>query len=872
MRKIFFSLLLSLISVTIQGAIAVGDTYEIHDFTYKVIATEGGNKGLEIIAYNGSDTDITIQDYIPMDNGTFLTVLSIADGAFENNTTLSTVSGMRYIKNIGDRAFYGCANLYEIELPNSLDTFGDEVFAYCANLEIFSIENEKDSKGAIKLGTKDGLLYFLDNDEVNPIEILACAQQALDYDESVNSLFFNYVTVINSGAFEGCYLFKGQKFFANTQEIGDRAFKDCTGITTFTLNEEIVSMGEGCFEGCTNLQMIYTSGDLQLTEIKNRTFYGCTSLKYIGHFPNISDIGGQAFENCTSLYQIYLSDMTSLKVIGNHAFLNCGELVLSTDVFPASLEKIGNSAFRNCKQICRGDGASLTFAKGSMLKEIHANAFRGCYDSNPYRFARLNFEFPEGLEYIGINSLAESDFSTDKSGSEIYIPASVITICEGAFTDARNAAFDVASENPNYKDVDGVLYSKNETRLCSYPRLKGNGEGYIVLPSVSTIDADAFYHSSIPHVVLPSLLTYIKMGTFANSRIKDITIPSTVKVIDRGAFYNCTNLKSMFFMPKTPPVIGMPNVNSVLYTGADGVGYDERGEHPFVNMTGCTLYTQCYSSTSWPDIDVASEVNPVKYYDVKYDPYINISTDKTRPFTGVVYNYYFTIPESGYMTVARDFDIKFHDESAGELTPYAVSAFDPTTGTVTLTKFVVNHPQLESGKSERYVPARLLDNDGYYHSYYGVIVKGTPGKKYRYILTRNDYTTAAEERISLPSTYKNLVYPNLVETYREPEYQNTYKFVLNGGKIRRVTKAGILGYNKAYLRLSKLQVEQMYANGLGAKGLNVVFEDGETTTIEYAKTNIASKEDNKYYNLSGQCVENPTKGIYIKNGKKIVIK
>ena len=868
MRKIFFSLLLSLISVTIQGAIAVGDTYEIHDFTYKVIATEGGKKGLEIIAYNGSDTDITIQDYIPMDNGTFLTVLSIADGAFKNNTTLSTVSGMRYIKNIGDRAFYGCANLYEIELPNSLDAFGDEVFAYCANLEIFSIENEKDSEGAKKLGTKDGLLYFLDNDEVNPIEILACAQQALDYDESVNNIFFNSVTVINSGAFEGCHLFKGQKSFFYTQEIGDRAFKDCTGIVSFTLNEELVSMGEGCFEGCTNLQYIYTEKDLQLTEIDDRTFYGCTSLKSIGSFPNISAIGGLAFENCTSLYEINLSKMTSLKVIHIKAFLNCGELILSNEVFPASLEKIGNSAFRNCKQICSGDDASLTFAKGSMLKEIQDRAFQGCYDSNPYRYARLNFEFPEGLEFIGFYSLAESEFSTDKYGSKIYIPASVKTICEAAFTDARNGAFDVASENPNYKDVDGVLYSKNETRLCSYPRNKGNGEGYIVLPSVSTIDGDAFYRSCIPHVVLPSLLTWIKMGTFANSRIKDITIPSTVKTIDRGAFYNCTNLKSMFFMPKTPPVIGM-GAYSVLHPGPGG-GYDERTEHPFVGMTGCTLYTQCYTGTSWPD--VASEVNPLKYYDVEYDAYINTSTDTTRPFSGGKYQYTFTMPESGYMTMARDFDIKFRDESAAELTPYAISSFDPNTGTVTLTKLQVNHPQLSNPVNYRYALARMEDENGYYHSYTGVIVKGKPGKSYTYILTRNDYSVAVTDRATMPSTYKNLVCPNLVETYREPEDGDDYLFVLNGGKIRRVTKPGILGYNKAYIRLPKADVDKMYANGLGTKGLNIVFEDFETTTIEYAETNIASKEDNKYYNLSGQCVENPTKGIYIKNGKKIVIK
>ena len=45
---------------------------------------------------------------------------------------------------------------------------------------------------------------------------------------------------------------------------------------------------------------------------------------------------------------------------------------------------------------------------------------------------------------------------------------------------------------------------------------------------------------------------------------------------------------------------------------------------------------------------------------------------------------------------------------------------------------------------------------------------------------------------------------------------------------------------------------------------------GETTGIEAVETQ--AKEDGKYYNLMGVEVENPQKGIYIKNGKKVVIK
>ena len=45
--------------------------------------------------------------------------------------------------------------------------------------------------------------------------------------------------------------------------------------------------------------------------------------------------------------------------------------------------------------------------------------------------------------------------------------------------------------------------------------------------------------------------------------------------------------------------------------------------------------------------------------------------------------------------------------------------------------------------------------------------------------------------------------------------------------------------------------------------------NGETTGIKNVQQTTG---DNKYYNLSGQSVENPGKGLYIQNGKKVIIK
>lgn len=46
------------------------------------------------------------------------------------------------------------------------------------------------------------------------------------------------------------------------------------------------------------------------------------------------------------------------------------------------------------------------------------------------------------------------------------------------------------------------------------------------------------------------------------------------------------------------------------------------------------------------------------------------------------------------------------------------------------------------------------------------------------------------------------------------------------------------------------------------------FQNPGTTTIENVIVDVVY-EDEKYYDLNGRAVENPQRGIYIRNGKKI---
>ena len=75
-----------------------------------------------------------------------------------------------------------------------------------------------------------------------------------------------------------------------------------------------------------------------------------------------------------------------------------------------------------------------------------------------------------------------------------------------------------------------------------------------------------------------------------------------------------------------------------------------------------------------------------------------------------------------------------------------------------------------------------------------------------------------------------------------------------------------LGVNKAYLHTAADITPAMNS----AKGVIMDFGDGETTAISNIDADVPN--DAIYYNLNGQRVVNPVKGVYILNGKKVMVK
>ena len=97
-----------------------------------------------------------------------------------------------------------------------------------------------------------------------------------------------------------------------------------------------------------------------------------------------------------------------------------------------------------------------------------------------------------------------------------------------------------------------------------------------------------------------------------------------------------------------------------------------------------------------------------------------------------------------------------------------------------------------------------------------------------------------------------------------PKGDNFY--VLSGNKLYYTTDAEVnVGANKAYIDKSKI------VNKGGEAKAFIDFDELEATGIDAVDT-AKTLKDGKFYDLSGREVANPTRGLYIVNGKKVLIR
>lgn len=136
-------------------------------------------------------------------------------------------------------------------------------------------------------------------------------------------------------------------------------------VTTLEFPEDLTSIGDAAFRGCTNL--VLTSLPSGITSIGTNTFYQCSNLA-LTHLPSgLVRIGTYAFMNC---HNLALTELPSgLNTLGMGAFCGCTGLAITE--IPSSITSIGANVFSGCTGI-----TSLTF-RGTP-SSIHNLALNNC--------------------------------------------------------------------------------------------------------------------------------------------------------------------------------------------------------------------------------------------------------------------------------------------------------------------------------------------------------------------------------------------------------------------------------------------------------------------------------------------------------------
>ena len=132
-------------------------------------------------------------------------------------------------------------------------------------------------------------------------------------------------------------------------------------------------------------------------------------------------------------------------------------------------------------------------------------------------------------------------FENCTSLASVNIPNSVTTIGEGAFSACSSlTSISVASDNPNYIGIDGVLFNKDKTMIVVYPARKYGSE-YTIPNSVTTIGKWAFENcTSLASVNIPNSVTTIGGWAFyCCTSLASVNIPNSVTTIGNRAFYYC---------------------------------------------------------------------------------------------------------------------------------------------------------------------------------------------------------------------------------------------------------------------------------------------------------------------------------------------
>ncbi|MDO4543142.1 MAG: leucine-rich repeat protein, partial [Clostridia bacterium] len=399
-------------------------------------------------------------------------------------------------------------NISQLSLHTNVHTAGEGLFicAFASSYGALLSEEYGDILLMIKFKVKDSV----PNGEQIPITLSDYMLRLVDENEESIDINTIHSTVYDGLISRGCY---------------DYEYIVENGAATITDN--IGERGDAIIPA--------TLEGYPVKGIGERAFYGCTPMTTITIPDTVTSIGDEAFSGCSKLNQAIFKGAPPDE-FGKDVFdYNQGVTLYYLPEYEALWSPNGETTW---------NGYNIDNVNAKDYKYIVSD---GAVTITKYLGTDRDIKIPATIGEYPVTNIAADTFRYCPLLSSVIIPHSVTNIAVSTFNNCKELkSITVDQANTVYKDIDGMLFSKDETELVLCPQGKRPIK-YVTPDSVISIGDYAFYNcTALTEIAIPGSVTSIGDGAFsACSSLTEVTIPDSVTSISVETFYNCSSLTSV---------------------------------------------------------------------------------------------------------------------------------------------------------------------------------------------------------------------------------------------------------------------------------------------------------------------------------------
>ena len=713
-----------------------------------------------------------------------------------------------HVKYIGAAAFYKNENIASVTIPSSVTHIMSSAFQQCPNLTNVTL-----SDGLEAIGT-----------------------QAFTRCTSLREITIpNTVKTLGEAAFYSCTSLQKATIGESVECIYDYTFANCSNLSWIIIPNSVTSIGKSAFSGCKYLQQVKIGDGVK--KIDEFAFQDCTYLWQLDLGNSVEEIGRQAFSYCRYLgYDVYetgedivLTFPNTLKSIGPFAFMYCYLSVLN---IPESLTSIIYNSFDGCplKTITVAEGNPVYDSRDNCNAVIRA-------EDNELILGCVNTKIPKTVTRIGesafaycklssieipnsVTSIGYSAFNQCLHLTSLNIPESVIEIGVEAFFRCPLETITVDECNPVFDSRDNcnavVNTAENEIVLgCMNTKIPN---------TITSIGDYAFENcEGLTAIEIPNSVTNIGKCAFKACPLTSISLHANLTSIKERAFYGCRELEEIKSYIQEPFV-----VNDMTF--ADSRWNEELGQYEYF-VIDATLYVPAgtkalYEATEgWNKFQNIVEMEPVDVQPLHNDEVVTFDEengiDEETDLSGnVIGNIFYNI-------------------NTGD------GGYNAAEGCITVTK-PVSDEQVAS------LEGQDIFGEDFKSQFTGIVFKVPAGNGTVKVVAETTGNTTLKVKIGTGAPIEMELDGKLKASF--PYSVNTPSYVyIYAGQAGATVKGYAIPANggSGELKIYGIEVKNDTPVGIA----DVQHEQSPTTI----------------YNLSGQRIARPQRGLNIINGHKIAI-